>query len=34
MVSNFLLKPCGDFGLKNPHGKISPWEKSVFEIDG
>ena len=29
MVSNFLLKPRGDFGSKNPHGK-----KSMFEIDG
>ena len=27
MVSNFLLKTRGDFGSKNPRGKISPWEK-------
>ena len=34
MVSNFLLKPRGDFGSKNPRGKISPGKKSMFEIDG
>ena len=34
MVLKFLLKPHGDFGSKTPHEKISPWEKSMFEIDG